>query len=303
MRLKTIRHTRWEKYFTMNGADMMTTMTIENAEAKVEFKKGDVLRTALTEEPGAGAVKFAKWILEAYDFVGKENYRIKLTTGDYYEIADMFRANGGINIVGSRMEYSGVAIDVARTITYGDLQTDRIKRCHFCGYFYWDITKNNSSHVCSPECKTGKDNVLRKYRRQVRNADKPKRKLLKDEHYSYEYSFFESDYWMREYDRRHQAYSYGDNFEAVVGYHQVAAKNGGKRVKVPQKIEYNGTEKVKSIYVKSPRYDKSIKTASKVKSFKMSRKEIEGHLLESYGAQKLAYERRFAQLHSIGKAY
>ena len=241
----------------------MTTKTIE-------FKEGEVLtKTGLKVDPGAGAVKLAQ----------------EFAVGRTYE------------------EVEGIMTDLIDG-NFEGAEDKRVKRCHYCGYFYRDVTKNNSSHVCSPECKTGKDIVLKQYRREVRNEGKPKRKLLKDEHYyDGEYSFFSNDFWMREYDRRHQTYSYGNNFEAVVGYHQVKAKNGGKRVNVPQKIDYNGTEKVTPIHVKLPRHDKSVKTASKVKSYKMSREEIEGHLLESYGAKKLAYERRFAQLHSIGKAY
>lgn len=236
----------------------------------IVIKDGEVLvKSALKVEPGAGAIKLA------------QEFAVGRTREEVEEIIpDLIAGN------------------------FEGAEDKRVKRCQFCGYFYRDATKNNSSHVCSPECKTGKDIVLKQYRRQIRNADKPKRKLLKDEHYfDGEYSFFASDFWMREYDRRHQSYSYGDNFEAYVGYHQVKAINGGRRVKVPQKIDYNGTEKVKPVHVKFSRNNANIKKAGKVKAYKMSREEIDGHLQESYGAEKLAYERRFAQLHGIGKAY
>ncbi|WP_146548369.1 hypothetical protein [Rummeliibacillus suwonensis] len=281
----------------------MTTMTIENAKTKVVFKKGDVLRTALTEEPGAGAVKFAKMILEEYNFlVSKENYRIKLTTGDYYEIADMFRANGGINNIGSRMEYNGIAIEVAGDIIYGDFEEfKRIKRCHFCGYFYWDITKNNSSHVCSSECKQGKDIVLKHYRRQIRNAGKQKRPTYKDLYYlDGEYPCWTNEYRMFEYDRKRGCYSYGDDLEVAIARHQLNVKMGGKKKKT-QAINYNGTEKVTKIAVRLNNHSEKVK--SKTTVIRKSREEIEKHLLETYGATKLAEERIRAEKAGRGFFY
>lgn len=60
--------------------------------------------------------------------------------------------------------FAGMSVDRARNemnaYLNGELndKTDpRIKDCAYCGYLYRDITKPNSSKVCSPECKKGID--------------------------------------------------------------------------------------------------------------------------------------------------
>jgi len=171
----------------------MTTKTAKKT-TKTTFKlnKGDVLaKTGLKVKPGEGAVEFARQFFPPFV--------------DYHE---------GLEI----------ATDLIDGFFVG-VEDPRVRRCNHCGYYYRDKTKNNSSLVCSEDCKDGKDTVLQWYRREIRKADKPRRLSWMDMHYAthipgtsekLEYPFWKSDWHMFEYDRKHKSYSFGDNFEQYV---------------------------------------------------------------------------------------
>lgn len=74
------------------------------------------------EKPGAGAVEFARAI-----------------------------------VAGMTEEQAAPIIEAIIERRYHDPANPKIKDCAFCGYVYRDITKNNSSKVCSRACKAGKD--------------------------------------------------------------------------------------------------------------------------------------------------
>lgn len=229
---------------------------------KIEIKPGEVLaESAFKVDPGTGAIKLA------------QEFAVGRTRDEVEEIlSDLIDGN------------------------FEGANDKRVKRCQYCGYFYRDITRANSSHTCSPECKSGKDNLLKRYRRRIREDAglKPKRKLLKDEHYADgEYPFFASDYWMFEYDRRNQTYSYGDNFESYIGWYQ----NRTHRKKVAPKSSYSGKHEEKP--VRNIKFSVGVhKQASNgaITVSKESRENISKHLESSYGAQKLAFERKHALL-------
>lgn len=243
---------------------------------KIKVEKGQLLTTALKVDPGKGAVEFAMMFLEDLTL----EHAIPLCEG---------LVGGGILRL---MEALG-------------LDDKKVRRCQFCGYYYRDSTKNNFSLVCSEECKSGKDIVLKAYRRNVKNAGKPKRPTYKNLYYASsfrpetaEYPFWTSDFHMNEYDRKHGAYSYGDNFEEVVGKALQNAKMGGKKKK-PQLIDYDGFDGAIPFAVKLS--EKQHKTMVH-KTIKRSAADIEADLVARYGAKKLAEERRRAQVFAKGRS-
>lgn len=229
----------------------------------IKVEKGQLLITALKQEPGKGAVEFAMRYVEELTIEHVEEVCKDLVSGNIEEINDK-----------------------------------KVRRCQFCGYYYMDKTKNNSSLTCSDECKTGKDIVLKAYRRKIKEDAKPKRPSYRDKYCAWhlEYPFWQSDFHMKENDRKHGAYSYGDNFEEVVGKALLNAEMGGKKKKA-QVIDYDGDENVIPFAVKLS--EKQHKTMEH-KTIKRSATDIEADLLARYGAKKLAEERRRAHFFAKG---
>lgn len=236
----------------------------------IKIPKGHVLvETALKVNPGKGAVDFAIRYVEEMTLEHVEAVCNDLVAGNFVEVEDK-----------------------------------KVRSCQFCGYYYMDNTKNNSSLVCSDECKTGKDIVLKEYRRKIRNAGKPKRPTYKNLYYATsfrpetaEYPFWTSEFHMFEYDRKHGAYSYGDNFEEVVGRALLNAEMGGKK-KTAQIIDYNGHEDAIPFAVKLS--EKQHKT-NKCITIKRSATEIEADLLERIGVERLAKARYEAIMFGKGR--
>lgn len=236
----------------------------------IKLKKGDVLKsTFLKVAPGAGAVDLA----QRYYFFNMVNY-------DELEIATAL-------IDGN---FKGV-------------DDPKVRRCAHCGYYYRDKTKNNMSVTCSKECASGKDIVLKAWRREVRKDDKLRRLTWLDLHYasSYkgeplEYPFWRSDWHMFEYDRKRKVYSFGDDFEQYVAQQKRKAEIGGKR-KTAEQIDYDGYNVPRNIHVKLS----GNVGYGKVTVIKQSREEIESELLARYGAKKLQQERVRAQMAALGR--
>ena len=185
----------------------------------IKVEKGQLLITALKVEPGAGAVAYA------------ESYVKEMTLEHVTPLCE--------DLVG------GGTIRLLEALGFSD---KKVRRCQYCGYYYRDATKNNSSLVCSDECKTGKDIVLKAYRRKVAYAGKPRRPTYKELYYRGEetgYPHWMNERYMLEYDRKHESYSYGDNLEAVIGREMQKAKMGGKK-RLTQAIDYNGRKRKKT---------------------------------------------------------
>ncbi|MCK1997957.1 hypothetical protein MPH47_12100 [Psychrobacillus psychrodurans] len=229
----------------------------------IKVEKGQVLISALKVYPGEGAVEFAMRFVEEMTLEHVQAVCVDLVAGNFEGIDDK-----------------------------------RVRRCQFCGYYYEDKTKNNSSLVCSDECKAGKDVVLQAYRRKVNSDSKPKRPTYKDLHYAghLEYPFWKSDIHMNEYDRKRGTYSYGDNLEEVVGKALLDAEMGGKKKK-PQLIDYDGFAGAIPFAVNLS--EKQHKTMAH-KTIKRSAADIEADLLARYGEKKLVEERRRAKFVSKG---
>ncbi|MEG0471097.1 MAG: hypothetical protein RR588_02070 [Solibacillus sp.] len=236
----------------------------------IKLKKGDILKsTFLKVEPGAGAVDLAQ-----------RYYFFNMANRDELEIAEA--------LVDGRFE---------------GVDDPKVRRCAHCGYYYRDKTKNNMSVTCSKECASGKDIVLKSWRREVRKVGKVRRLSWLDLHYasSYqgeplEYPFWSSDWHMFEYDRKRKVYSFGDDFEQYVAQQKRKAEMGGKR-KTAEQIDYDGYNTPRNIYVKlggSVGYGKET-------VIKRSREDIEADLLARYGAKKLQQERIRAQMAALGR--
>jgi len=231
----------------------------------IKIPKGHTLVTGLKVDPGKGAVELAMQYVEEMTIEHVEAVCNDLVAGNFDKIDDK-----------------------------------KVRRCQFCGYYYEDKTKNNSSLTCSDTCKTGKDIVLKTYRRKVKDDSKPKRPSYEQLYYfgrDTEYPHWSSEFHMFENDRKHGVYSYGDNFEEVVGKAILNAKMGGKKKKA-QVIDYDGDEIVIPFAVKLS--EKQHKTMVH-KTIKRSATEIEADLLARYGAEKLAEERRRAHFFAKGE--
>ncbi|MGE6487752.1 hypothetical protein [Paenisporosarcina sp. NPDC076898] len=225
----------------------------------IKAKKGEILTTALKVDPGTGAVDFAMRYVEELTLNHVEELVEDLVNGNFEEIDDK-----------------------------------KVRRCQFCGYYYRDVTKNNSSLTCSDDCKTGKDIVLKAYRRKLESEGKPKRLSYEDLYYAQglEYPFWANEFHMFESDRKNGAYSYGDNFEEVVARDLMNAKMGGKK-KAAQIIDYDGYDNVVPFAVD---LSEKLRKTTEMKTIKRSASEIEDDLLARYGAEKLEVERKRAQM-------
>lgn len=241
---------------------MTTSKATKPKKTSIKIPKGYVMApTALKVWPGEGALKYAMRYVEEMTIAHVQGLCVDLVAGNIEGIDDK-----------------------------------KVRRCQFCGYYYECPTKNNSSLVCSEECKTGKDIALKAFRREVRKADKPKRPTYKDRYYAeyaypsgekLEYPFWQSNYHAREYDRKRGAYLHGDDLEDVIAYALLNQKMGGKK-KATQTIDYDGDLKAKPIAVN---LSEKRRITKEIVIYKSSREEIEAGLLERYGERHLKKER------------
>lgn len=234
-------------------------MTTKTNQPAIKLNEGEVLRTALKVEPGAGAIKLAQEFAVGRTYEEVAEIMADLIDG-YFEGAD----------------------------------DKRVKRCHYCGYFYRDVTKNNSSHVCSPECKAGKDVVMQDYRRKVKASDKPKKLTNRDKYYNADHEY---PFWISEYEMMKHSWKYELMTNDVEKYEAAKQRKimiGGKRRGTPEAIDYNGDEhNVKDIHVK---FTPNNRDAGKEHVKSVSASDQDAYLLQKYGATKLAQERRRAQM-------
>lgn len=230
-----------------------TTQTAKTKEMLV------ITKTAFKVEPGAGAIQFARELY--YKYAAAENDPI---------------------LTAQRI------IDAE----YPEHEHKKVKCCQYCGYFFRDKTKNNSSKVCSDDCKAGKDVVMRTHKRRTKAADKPRKLTNRQKYY---YSHYEYPFWINEYEMMKDAWSretLTDEIEKHEAKRELKEKNGGKRRGEPEKIEYNGDEGyIRNIQVKLTPYNREL---AKVHVKKMTAEKQTAYLLKTYGALKLAQERRRA---------
>lgn len=214
---------------------------------------------------------------------------------------------------GGKMSYEQI-LELCVDLVDGNIEEiddPRVRRCQYCGYYYKDITRNNSSLVCSDECKTGKDILLKAYRRKQARLSNPKRRLTYKERYyaqyhpddgsELEYPFWPSDFHMFEYDRKRGSHSHGDDIEDIIARSQLNTAMGGKK-KAAEVIPYNGNEKgVKDVRVRFSNHGQ--RKPGEVVSRKMTRGEIDGYMLETYGAAKLEQERKRTEIFGRGRYF
>lgn len=231
-----------------------------------KIKQGEVLKATAFNNPGAGAIEFARQYIGA---------------GQTYD--DM-------------IEVMAAVIDG----NFIEVHDKKVKRCQCCAFYFRDKTKNNSATTCSRECKASKDAVIKTINRRIRTEQSGKaRPTYKDgRYYAGEYSFWCNDQAMFEYDRKHKSYAQGDNFEAVIATAQKRLKMGGRK-KVTTDFKLYEKNWSSSLYKPSMEfYGDTPATGGSVKVIKRSREEIEEDLLDRYGEKHLAKMRKFAQDHA-----
>lgn len=214
-------------------------------------------KTTQYKQPGAGAIEFAATFMEGTTF----------TTG--------------MPVIKQLMEGK-----------MHDPNDKKVKTCAFCGYYYRDKTKNNSSKTCSPECKIDLDT----FRRAQKKADKEllNPKKVKDVEVKYVY-WLEYPFWNREYDMLKNSWKYEapyspDKIEQINAAKQRAAMLGGKR-KPKRVVPYNGDEKGSSKV--SVNFGKKAvnKKPSEVVSSRMSPEEMKAYFESKYTEEHLRKER------------
>lgn len=186
----------------------------------------------------------------------------------------------------------------------------KVKRCGYCGHLYIDPTKNNSSKVCSDECKGGKDYEGKKEKRKITKVTTGKaRKYANDLYY---HSDIEYPFWvgngkmsaedtMMAFDRKRGVISLGDNFENVVATYQRRQRMGGKRKNTDNTNLYE-SKWSNSVWKPSAEFWGDTKpVASKVKVIKRTREDIEAYMLETFGEKKLAMARKRALDYAKGR--
>lgn len=228
----------------------------------IAIKQGEVIKKTAYQKPGAGAIEFARRYISA--------------EMDYEEMLEVMTA-----VVDGNFE------------EYGD---KKVKHCQCCAFFFRDKTKNNSSVVCSPECKAVKDAVIKTYTRRVRTeqAGTARKSYKHGRYYGGEYSFWCNDEAMFEYDRKRGIYAHGDDLEEVIAAAQKRALMGGKK-KVTTDVDfYEADWSNKPTQRTHDFYGTTNTTGGKVKVIKRSREEIEVDLLARYGEKKLALARKRA---------
>lgn len=246
----------------------------------VKLKKGDVLKsTALKIKPGSGAIELASQYIHR-----------KM---DYDELMYVMEA-----LIDGRFE---------------GVDDKKVRRCACCGYFYRDKTKNNSSVVCSQECRNKKDTVIKEYRRNVRAADKPRRPTFKDLYYAeylsdgtkLEYPFWASEDKMYEYDRKRGCYTYGDDFEEVVGVKLLQLEYNLTKRKQGEVIIYDSELGAKRppFEVKFVKHSADERKTIDYPTVKKGKGEVEAELLERFGEYKLTQARRRARYHKTGNYF
>ncbi|MFD1926950.1 hypothetical protein ACFSFY_02520 [Sporosarcina siberiensis] len=185
----------------------------------------EVIETIEYEEPGHGAVLYAAQFMAGFTF--------------------------------------HTAMPIVKQIMNAVVHDKKERRCAYCEYYYRDITKNNSSVVCSPECR----NLRKAKYTRTKNAAKPKKpkKLTNREKYyndHLEYPFWTDDYEMMKMSWKHEPSYSVDKVEYIRAAKMREIEMGGKK-RVAEVIDYNGDEKgVEDIRVRFLPSDKKERPAT-----------------------------------------
>lgn len=236
--------------------------------ATFKLKQGEVLKDTAFKNPGTGAIDFAR------RYIGPGM--------DYHDMLEVMEDVVDGNIV--------------------EIHDKKVKRCQCCGYFFRDITKNNSATTCSRECKAGKDAVLKTYTRRVKKEQNGTgRKSFKyGRYHGGEYPFWVNDWAMFEYDHKHNIYAHGDDFEEVVAAAQRRILAGGRKRVTDNYGLYEGEWSNKETTRSHDFWGDTPTTGGKVKTIKRTRADIEAYMLDKYGEKKLAKARYEAIIHAKG---
>lgn len=198
------------------------------------------------------------------------------------------------------------ALDVLTEVIDGyvkEVFDKKVKRCDHCGFLYRDVTKNNSSKVCSDECKASKDYAKKKKKRKVTTIKNGTARKYSDD--LYYYAHLEYPYWnsidgrrtedlMSMFDRNRGSILLGANLENVVAAYKKRQGSGAKRKKTDNTNLYESNWS-KSVWKPSAEFWGDTKPeASRVKFTKRSREEIEAYMLKTYGEKKLQIARKRA---------
>lgn len=227
--------------------------------------------------------------------------------------------------ISSEMTYEEM-LEVMAHVIDGYIEVENRKRlriCNCCGYFFIDVTKNNSALICSDSCKKKKDAVLQELRREERRADKPRRLSFKDIYYVQylkDGTKLEYPYWneakfgnyirtpeqiMYEYDRNRKIESYGDDFEQIIGIKLLQMEQILPKKKVPELIIYDSEKGVKRppFVVKFSPYNNDVKKPINYPVVKKEKGEVEADLQSRYGEYKLKQAKRRAMYHKTGNYF
>lgn len=170
------------------------------------------------------------------------------------------------------------SLPILRRLVKGQLHdktNKRIKKCDYCGYYYLDKTKPNNSRTCSRECKQAKDARLRAEKRILQAIQNPKKQKTPLYYWWLEYPFWINEDAMLKHYRKFETY-YSDETDAI-------SRRTFKRK--PKNMPTDGSDRV---HVRGFSYKSA---AGEVKTYKMTREEIEKYLLDTHGAEKLKMER------------
>lgn len=149
------------------------------------------------QEPGSGAIEFAKEFTDGLTFEEAQKVIKKLYAGKLHDISDK-----------------------------------RIKRCEYCNHYYRDKTRPNNSKTCSSEHKKANDALKKRKKRVDLELVKPKKHEKADIEYTYwlEYPFFVTEKAMWKYTRIMEKNMSTENVEMMDGFIQT-----GTRSKKPSK--------------------------------------------------------------------
>ncbi|HET7579775.1 MAG TPA: hypothetical protein VFK33_10875 [Bacillales bacterium] len=127
-----------------------------------------------------------------------------------------------------------------------DMTDKRVKRCSYCGYFYRDKTRNNSSKTCSRECKIDRDTLKRRQKKldkELLEGKPSRKKTLREELYAdwLEYPFWANEDAMIRYHRQMESGYSTRKVEQIAAAKQRDEMMGGKRT--PRRVvPYSGRE-------------------------------------------------------------
>lgn len=115
-------------------------------------------------EPGAGAIEFARKYVDGLSHDDALPIIKALLTGEIHDTTDK-----------------------------------RVKRCNYCGYWWWDDSLRNTKRTCSDECKRGIKTIQRREQRarqELLNPKPQKPTLMDDYLWWLEYPFWVNEYSM-----------------------------------------------------------------------------------------------------------